>query len=273
MRGGDQLSGEWRDTVKLAEEQQLPPIEIEKKLLREGIIPLHYNRNINAISATEQLKLLDARVGVCGCGGLGLYVISHLARMGVGHISIWDPDVFSESNLNRQLLCSYSNLGQSKVEAGRRFIQDINPAITVNAWPSRWEDSDPDLVSQQHVIVDALDNVSSRLALAKVCHQASIPLVHGAVGGWYGQLTVIMPGDSFLQDLYGLSVEPGIEKEQGTLPFTAAVIASLEAAEVIKLLVHRESDLRDEICMIDLLDMSMERFKKSNDSKRCSPLL
>lgn len=266
MRGGDQLSGEWRDTVKLAVEQQLPPIEIEKKLLREGIIPLHYSRNINAISATEQLKLLDARVGVCGCGGLGLYVISHLARMGVGHISIWDPDVFSESNLNRQLLSGYSNLGQSKVEAGRRFIQDINPAITVNAWSSRWEDSDPDLFRQLQVIVDALDNVSSRMALAKACRQASVPLVHGAVGGWYGQLTVIMPGDSVLQDLYAGSTEQGIEKKEGTLAFTAAVIAGLEAAEVIKLLLQRESRLRDEICMVDLLDISMERFTKRNSS-------
>lgn len=262
----DHMPGEWQQILKLAEEQHAAPQEIEKSRLQAGIIPQRFIRNINAISPDEQLQLWDARVGICGCGGLGLYVINHLARIGVGHISIWDPDVFSESNLNRQLLASYANLGQSKVEVCRQFIQEINPAISVTALASRWEDGDPDLLRQQQVMVDALDNVPSRLALAQACAQADIPLVHGAVGGWYGQLTVIMPGDNILQDLYGKSAQHGLEKEQGTLPFTAAVVASLEAAEAIKLLLHRESDLRKEICMIDLLDMSMESFKKCNGS-------
>lgn len=253
----------WQDTLVLAGEQGVAPLEIEKSRLKAGVIPLHYSRNFNAISPAEQIKLLEARVGVCGCGGLGLYVIHHLARMGVGHISIWDPDVFSESNLNRQLWAGNSNLGQSKAEVAGRFVQAINPAISVTAIPQRWEESDPALIRQQQVMVDALDNIPARLALASACSEAGIPLVHGAVGGWYGQLTVLMPGDHSLQDLYRDSARPGIEEEQGTLAFTAAVIASLESAEVIKLLLNRESDLRDEICMVDLLDMSMERFRKN----------
>jgi len=262
MNADKPAEGEWQDILGLAEHVHIPPLEIEKKCLREGIVPQRYIRNLNAISEQEQLELLDARVGVCGCGGLGLYVVNHLARMGVGHISIWDPDVFSESNLNRQLLSSYGNLGQYKVEVCRQFIREVNPAIAVEAVPSRWEDADPDLFQSQQVMVDALDNVPSRLALAQACARVGIPMVHGAAGGWYGQITVIMPGDNCLQDLYGQPARQGIEKEQGTLPFTAAVIASLEAAEVIKLLLGRESDLRDEICMVDLLDMSMERFRK-----------
>ncbi len=252
----------WQDILTLAEVQKLTPREIEKKHLEKGIVPLHYIRNINAISQAEQLKLLDAQVGVCGCGGLGMYIISHLARMGVGHISFWDPDIFSESNLNRQLFASYTNLGQSKVEVCRQFIQQINPAVSLTASQSRWEDADQSLLRRQQVLVDALDNIPSRLLLAQVGAREEIPLVHGAVGGWYGQITVIMPGDQSLQDLYGASVGEGLEKEQGTLPFTAAVVASLQAAEVIKLLLERESDLRDEICMVDLLDLSIERFKK-----------
>lgn len=264
MSVGKPVTVEWQEIVKRAEAQQVSPLEVEKNCLEEGLVPLRYTRNLNAISATEQSKLLDARVGVCGCGGLGLYVISHLARIGVGHICIWDPDVFSESNLNRQLLASYATLGQRKVEVCRRFIQDVNPAVSVTALPSRWEDSDQMLFRQQQVMVDALDNIPSRLALGSACAEANIPMVHGAVGAWYGQLTVIMPGDNSLQYLYRDATNQGIEKEQGTLPFTAAVIASLQAAEVIKLILQRESDLRDEICMVDLLDMSMERFRKRN---------
>lgn len=255
MNGSDPVQGEGKGTL-----------ETTKSRLREGNIPEHYMRNLNAISAVEQIKLLDARVGVCGCGGLGLYVINHLARMGVGHITIWDPDVFSESNLNRQLLASHATLGKSKVEVCRQFIREINPEISVTALPSRWEDGDQTLIGYQQVMVDALDNVPARLALAGACAEAAIPLVHGAVGGWYGQLTVIMPGDKSLQYLYSDSTKPGIEKEQGTLSFTAAVIASLQAAEVIKLLLRRESGLRGEICMVDLLDLSIEHFpKRTND--------
>jgi molybdopterin/thiamine biosynthesis adenylyltransferase len=266
VNAGKPIAGEWQEILKRAQELRISPLEVEKNYLREGIIPLHYTRNLEAISPTEQIQLLDAWVGVCGCGGLGLYVISHLARMGVGHLCIWDPDVFSESNLNRQLLASYATLGQRKVEVCRRFIREINPAVSVTALPSRWEESDPMLFRQQQVMVDALDNIPSRLALGSGCAEANIPLVHGAVGGWYGQLTVIMPGDNSLQYLYRDATNQGLEKEQGTLPFTAAVIASLQAAEVIKLLLQRESDLRDEICMVDLLDLSIERFQKCNMS-------
>ena len=231
--------------------------------LREDVIPERYIRNLNAISAAEQAQLMEARVGVCGCGGLGLNVINYLARMGVGNITVWDPDVFNESNINRQLLANTKTLGLSKVEECRRFVRDINPDIHITTLPSRWEESDPAIFNQQQVIVDALDNIPSRLALAEACNRASLPMVHGAAGGWYGQVTVIMPGDRTLYTLYSDLDRAGIEKEQGTLSFTAAVIAGMQAAETIKLLLNRESELCSEICMVDLLDMGMERFKKN----------
>jgi len=231
--------------------------------LREDVISERYIRNVNAISASEQAQLLEARVGVCGCGGLGLNVINYLARMGVGNITVWDPDVFNESNINRQLLANTKTLGLNKVEECRRFVHDINPDIHITTLPSRWEESEKAIFNQQQVIVDALDNIPSRLALAEACNRASLPMVHGAAGGWYGQVTVIMPGDRTLDTLYSDLNRSGIEKEQGTLSFTAAVIAGMQAAETIKLLLNRESDLCSEICMVDLLDMGMERFKKN----------
>lgn len=258
----DLVNVEWKRILKLASEWQVPAAEIEKSCLRAGIIPQRYSRNINAIRPAEQRLLLDARVGVCGCGGLGLNIITNLARMGVGHITFWDPDVFSESNLNRQLLSSYNNLGQKKVEICSRFIKEVNPGISVTAVPTRWEEGEPDLFAQQQVIVDALDSIPSRLALVEACAQKNIPMVHGAAGGWYGQFTVILPGDQFLQRIYEESSHSGIEQEEGTLPFTAAAIANLQTAETVKLLLKRETDMIEHICMVDLLDMNMEKFKK-----------
>jgi len=250
----------WQDTVKLAKDKLMAPLDIEKSCLQEGIVPWHYARNINAISLAEQSVLLHACVGVCGCGGLGQYIVDQLARMGVGHITAWDPDVFDESNLNRQLLANYNTIGHSKVECTRLHIKRLNPATTFTAVKSRWEDSLPALIGKQQIMVDALDNIVSRLELGRTCAEANIPLIHGAIGGWYGQISVIFPGDLTLQRLYRPQSSHGIEMNQGNLPFTAAVIASLQAAQVVKLLLHREDIPRGEVCMIDLLDMSMEKY-------------
>lgn len=252
----------WQDTLKLAEDKRLNPMDIEKSSLQEGIVPQRYARNQHSITSAEQILLLDACVGVCGCGGLGQYIVDQLARMGVGHITAWDPDVFEESNLNRQLLASYDTIGKSKVECSRLHVESLNPVISFTAVQSRWEDGPPGLMGQQQVMVDALDSVSSRLQLGKACARANIPLVHGAAGGWYGQVSVVFPGDLTLQWLYHENTGYGVEKDQGTLPFSAAVIASLQVTEVIKLLLHRDV-LRGEVCMVDLLDMSMERYRLS----------
>lgn len=253
-----------KDTLVLAEKRGQTPREIEKEHLVQGVVPLHYQRNHNAISPSDQIKLLDSRVGVCGCGGLGLNVVNYLARLGVGHITVWDPDIFSESNLNRQLFSSFENLGKSKVEVCRAFIQQINPAVCLTAIPAKWEESDAEIIYRQQVMVDALDNIPSRLALARVCEEGNIPLIHGAVGGWYGQLTVVLPGDRILEEIYQRPEQQGIEKELGTLPFTAAVLAALEAAEAVKLLLDMESDLRSNLCMVDLLNMSFDMLPKCN---------
>jgi len=257
---------ELKDTLVLAERQGKTPLEIEKEHLAQGVVPLHYQRNYNAISLSDQIKLLDSRVGVCGCGGLGMNIVNYLARLGVGHITVWDPDIFSESNLNRQLFSSSDNIGKSKVEVCRASVQQINPAVCLTAIPAKWEESDASVICQQQVMVDALDNIPSRIALARSCEKFNIPLVHGAVGGWYGQLTVVMPGDRILQEIYQNAEQQGIEKEQGTLPYTAAVLAGLEAAETVKLLLDMESDLRSHLCLVDLLNMSLDMLPKCNNN-------
>lgn len=250
----------------MAEARGITPREMEQELLHAGQIPLRYIRNMEAVSQEEQLLLLDAAIGVCGCGGLGLYVINHLARLGVGHITVWDSDVFSESNLNRQLWSDLENLGKSKAEVCRQLIRTINPAVEIEVIRSRWEESQGEKFRWQQVIVDALDDISSRLRLAEACEEMGLPLVHAAVGGWYGQVTVIMPGDPTMVDLYGGNLGKGLEEEQGTLSFTAAIAASVQASEAIKLVLGRDSELRRKICMIDLLEPEFIFMNKCNKS-------
>ncbi|MDD2585733.1 MAG: HesA/MoeB/ThiF family protein [Syntrophomonadaceae bacterium] len=249
----------WRDAQRLAELQKKPAADVERTSLEQGVLPLRYARNSSAISLEEQKNLGEARVGVCGCGGLGLYVVDQLARMGVGQVTVWDPDVFEEHNLNRQLLANMSTLGMSKVECARRHVEQVNPTISLTTVQKKWQASETAFIAGHQVLVDALDNIPVRKELAQFCANSGIPLVSGAVGGWYGQIAVLYPGDATDRYLYGENPDPrGLEKEEGTLPFAPAVIASIEVAEVVKILINRGQGLKNKICMVNLLDMEFD---------------
>lgn len=115
------------------------------------------------------------------------------------------------------------------------------------------------MLSGAQVVADALDGISVRLELAEVCEQLKLPLVHGAIAGWYGQVLTQLPGEKSLETLYGKSVvDTGKEKELGNLPFTPAVVASLQAAEVCEVLLNQGSLLRGRVLHIDLLEMQFE---------------
>lgn len=249
----------WKDTLKLADLQKKPAADVERTSVEQGILPLRYARNSNAISLEDQKILGEARVGVCGCGGLGLYVVDQLARIGVGKVTVWDPDVFEEHNLNRQLLANMSTLGMSKVECASKHVKQINPALSLTGVQKKWQESEPAFIAGHQVVIDALDSIPARKELASMCANLRIPLVTGAVGGWYGQVTVIYPEDDTVRYLYGENTDSrGLEKEEGTLPFAPAVIASIEVAEAVKILINRGQGLRKKICMINLLEMEFD---------------
>jgi molybdopterin/thiamine biosynthesis adenylyltransferase len=250
----------WSDQVKLVEETGLTLRAVEDKALAQGILPIRYQRNINAISVEEQYRLFKAQVAVVGCGGLGGYVIEELARLGVGSITAWDYDYFEEHNLNRQLYAQMDTLGQSKVEIAARRIKAINPAVEITSLFSKFDDnSGVEYLVGKQVVIDALDNIPGRMVLSKVCRNLKIPLVHGAIGGWYGQVTTQFPEDNTLEQLYGqVQSSRGIEVKQGMLSFVPAMVASLQVAEVTKILLGRGDLLREKVMFINLLDMEIE---------------
>ena len=223
---------------------------------------LRYLRNHDAISEAEQAILAQKRVLVVGCGGLGGYVIECLARIGVGYLRVVDGDVFDETNLNRQLLSSNMNLGRPKTLAAQQRVMAVNPLVEVEAFQSLLTaENAVQLLEGCDVAVDALDNVPTRLLLQQAAGSAGIPLVHGAVAGWIGQVCVVQPGQDLLNSLYPTSTDTqGEEQETGTLSFTAALTASWQAAETVKLLLGKPG-LDGEILEIDLLNSSFVKIK------------
>lgn len=218
-----------------------------------------YDRNRGTISAEENQQLLDSSVCVIGCGGLGGGVIEGLARLGVGHITAVDGDVFDVSNLNRQVLSNELVIGRPKALEAKRQMGEINSDVTVTSVVDFLTGENArSIIAGHDVVVDALDNIDARKILEQACEAEQIPLVHGAIAGWNGQVAVSMPGDRLLQTIYEGEANKGEEAETGNPSFTPAVISNLEVAEVLKLLLGRPGILKNKLLMVNLLHHEYE---------------
>jgi molybdopterin/thiamine biosynthesis adenylyltransferase len=231
--------------------------EVEEIALGHDLLPSRYQRNRAMLSIQQQLSLLRSKVAVFGCGGLGGYIIEELSRLGVGRITVVDPDVFEEHNLNRQLLCTQELLGRKKVDAAARRVAAVNPAVRLQAFDVAFgQGNSSELLKGVNVAADGLDSIPVRLELAKACNDQNIPLVHGAIAGWSGHVAVQYPGENILQHLYaGKQTRQGVEKRLGNPSFTPAVIASLEVAEIVRILLQTEPLLPRRYLAVDLYHM------------------
>jgi molybdopterin/thiamine biosynthesis adenylyltransferase len=244
--------------------------KVEEAALEWGLMPKRYSRNRDTISIAQQLQLCRSRVAVIGCGGLGGYLIEELARLGVGTLVLADPDVFEEHNLNRQLFSSPARLGRAKVEAARERVAEVNPAVTVVAHRAAFSrENGQSLLSGCSAVVDGLDNIHTRRVLAAISRDLSLPFVHGAIAGWYGQVAVQMPGEDISPLLGPISAEgKGLEANLGNPAFTPAAIASLQVAEVAKILLGRGS-LSGRVLFANLLDMEFEVLRYGRSTVGC----
>ncbi|MBR5230208.1 MAG: HesA/MoeB/ThiF family protein [Firmicutes bacterium] len=218
-----------------------------------------YDRN-GIFSAGEQEQLSDKKIAVIGCGGLGGYVIEMLARAGVGHIVCCDGDFFSESNLNRQLLSTEKNMGQGKAEETVLRIKKINSQIKAEAFQLFLTEENSDHILEGcDAVVDGLDTVKSKLMLQRICRKMNIPMIHGAIGGWFGQVTTIFPGNDTLSLIYKDGNE--VSSHEGNPSFTPAAVAALQVSETLKVLLGYEEVLMRKMIFIDMLNNEIEKVE------------
>ena len=141
-----------------------------------------FQRNFGVVSREEQEKLRKGRVTVVGAGGVGGITLIQLARMGVGSIHVIDKDAFEASNINRQMLSSISRLGKQKAVVAEEVLHDINPSISVRTSTEFvTEENAPTLLADTDVIVDATDNLVSRLVIHRAAAALGIPSIWIAV--------------------------------------------------------------------------------------------
>jgi len=227
--------------------------------MQDEILTKRYERNHEMITLDQQQELRNKRVCIIGCGGLGGYSIEFLARLGVGNMTVVDGDVFDETNLNRQVLSNESNIGKSKAEIALHHIHTINSDVNVTAISNFFAEDNAEAILKEHdVVVDALDNISTRRLLEKTCATLNIPFVHGAIAGWYGQVATIFPGDQTLDSIYHSTGEKGVEKRLGNPSFTPAIVSGIQVSEVLKIMLGSPDVLRHKVLYIDLLTHSYD---------------
>lgn len=215
-----------------------------------------YSRNISTIFPEENQILRQSKVCVVGCGALGGYIIEMLGRLGVGTITVVDGDVFDETNLNRQILSDEHTIGKSKAIIAKKRMANVNSDIKIIPIVKFLNKSNAKSILRDHqVIVDALDNIPTRFILQEACCILQLPLVHGAIAGWYGQVSTILPNDETLYKIYGKDTfKNGIEKKLGNPAFTPALISSIQVSETIKILINRGDLLKNKLLFINMLN-------------------
>ena len=218
-----------------------------------------YIRNFEALSEAESKLLKTKKICIVGCGGLGGYILEQFLRLGVESITVIDGDCFEESNLNRQLLSTENVIGSFKALTAKERAQEVNSEIKVHAVNVfLTEENARELLRDHDMVMDAVDNIAARRIMGKTCEELGIPLMYGAIQGWYAQISLILPGSSLLDILYQKEMKL---TSKSPLSFTPAVCASFQVAEAVKYLCGRECPLKERVLYVDMLSMEAVMVK------------
>ena len=255
------------DVAAIALEAGVYGYEVEIAALKNGVWPQRYVRNTDSISTGEQIALLKAHVVVVGLGGLGGLLTALLARMGIGRLTLCDFDSFDATNLNRQMLSGMAVLGVSKAQTALEYVREVNPSVNAKIYEKAFDETSESLTLLQNktICADCLDNLKTRMLLARACQKAGIPLVSASIGGFCGQLTVVHPGGEGLEAVYGSLDEgcdsedsKGCEVDMGTPGPTAAAVSSLQALEVAKVIMRKNTALKNSVVLFDFSGFDMQ---------------
>lgn len=199
-----------------------------------------YSRHVMLANIGEygQRKLMNAKILVVGAGGLGAPVLQYLVAAGVGCIGIVDDDVISISNLQRQVLYKENQLGKLKAEKAKEALVQLNSDVQIAVYPTKLTRSNAEkIICGYHIVVGATDNFASRLAINVATKKHRIPFVHGSIGEFEGQISVFNYNDGpAYTDLFSDTSDENF-LPSGVLGVLPGIIGSMQAAEVIKIIL------------------------------------
>jgi molybdopterin/thiamine biosynthesis adenylyltransferase/rhodanese-related sulfurtransferase len=239
---------------------------------------LRYSRHLimPEVGMEGQLKLKSAKVLCIGTGGLGAPLGLYLAAAGVGRIGIVDFDVVDNTNLQRQVLFSTSDVGKPKVEAAAARLRGLNPDITIDVHETNLTSENAlELFKDYDIIVDGTDNFPTRYLVNDACVLLKKPNVYGSIFRFDGQITIFgYPGGPCYRCLYPEPPPPGLVPscaEGGVLGILPGIVGTIQAAETLKLIIGKGEPLVGRLLLFDALAMKFRELKlrKNPDCPVC----
>lgn len=230
-----------------------------------------YQRQMLLFGKKGQAVLKDSSVLVAGAGGLGSPVAIYLAVAGIGHLRIIDHDRVERSNLNRQILHGEDSMGELKTESARKTLTRLNPDITIDPITATIDEASiGSLVEGMDLIVDAMDNYPTRYLLNRIAIDRNIPLMHGAIHGFCGQATTIIPGKTAC--LRCIFPHPPPRETFPVVGVAPGIIGLIQAHEVLKYLLGIGTLLANRLVLWDGLTTTLEELPVSRnpDCEDCS---
>jgi molybdopterin/thiamine biosynthesis adenylyltransferase/rhodanese-related sulfurtransferase len=247
------------------------PTERTRSLSPQGRTRYSRHLLIPEVGETGQLRLLDSRVLLIGAGGLGSPAALYLGAAGVGTLGIVDDDLVDESNLQRQVLHSTAALGEPKTESATRAIRELNPDVQVIPYRERLTTDSVERILGDgwDVIVDGADNFPTRYLLNDASIWHGIPVVHGSIFRFEGQITVFKPNEGpcyrcLFPQPPPAELAPSCA-EGGVLGVLPGVIGSLQASEALKLALGIGEPLVGRLLLFDALELSFTELELSRD--------
>jgi len=260
------LAGGFTDWKRNGHPMDLPRVLDDDKRRR-------YSRHllIPEVGEAGQLKLLDSRILLIGAGGLGSPSSLYLAAAGVGKLGIVDDDRVDDTNLQRQIVHSTQELGEPKAESARRTIQALNPDVEVVPYLERLSSENVDriLADGWDVIVDGADNFPTRYLVNDASVWHGIPVVHGSIYRFEGQVTVFKPFEGpCYRCLFPQPPPPELAPscaEGGVLGVLPGIIGSLQANEALKLALGIGDPLIGRLLLFDALTAEFDEVTLRRD--------
>ncbi len=229
----------------------------EQRFLRQMLV--------SGIGEAGQRAIGRGRVLVVGCGALGSVIASFLVRAGVGAIRLVDPDRVELGNLHRQILFDERDAteGRTKVEAAVARLGRVHPSVRIESLLARLDENNvDDLIRHADVVADATDNFETRYLINEACVRLGVPWVYGGVVGMTGMSMVVVPHRTpCLRCVFPEAPQPGVGRapdRDGVFGPVVGVVGSLEAGEVLKLLVGSEPSLG--LARVDFSDGTLARL-------------
>ena len=271
------FSDDWNGPYMGFEEAQLLVLGHELKEMASAPKGLHYERWLRR-DGQGQKKLGQAKVLLIGLGGIGSTVLQHLAAAGIGKIGLVDQDTVALSNLQRQTIYTFEDIGRKKVSVASNFVKNLNKNVDISEYDFFLNaNNSTSVIGEYDIVLDGTDNVESRELINQHCVKLGKPLIFGGVSGWEGLVSLLVYKNSACFSCIFTNSEkrPAFFdcSSEGVLGVTTSLVGTLMVAETIKLICNTGQLLTNKLLICDALSGVTEilNVQKNEQCNVCQP--